>query len=160
MKITEPVNVDAELVIHMGGRLQETVPVTICLDDVALEDPESVPSNMEAVLPLVRVNQLGYIPAFSKLATIKSTSATPLDWELTDDSGSRLAFGRSKVFGEDGDAGELVHQVDFSKFTQPAKTLRLRVGGGNEVIHSIFDWMFTENSNMTPLRSSTNSGAA
>jgi endoglucanase len=128
IKITEPVNVEAELVIHMGGKLQETAPVTICLDDVMLEEPGSAPSNTAAVLPKIRVNQLGYIPNLPKVATVKSTSATALEWRLANDSGLTLAVGRTKVFGEDRDAGELVHQIDFSNYRQPGNHLRLRVG--------------------------------
>ncbi len=128
IKITEPVNVDAELVVHMGGRLQQAAPVTICLDSIVLEDPELAPSSTAAVLPKVRVNQLGYIPRLSKIATFKSTSATALDWQLVNDSGATLSFGKTKVFGEDKDAGELVHQIDFSNYMQPGKALRLHVG--------------------------------
>jgi endoglucanase len=131
IKISEPTNADAEFVIHMGGPLQRNTPVTICLDSVVLEDPDQRPLEDTAILPRVRVNQVGYVPLLPKFATLKSTQATPLDWALLDSEGSRLTSGKTQVFGEDRDAAELVHQIDFSFYQQAGHALRLRVGGDN-----------------------------
>ena len=130
IKITDPINVDAEFVVHLGGALQGNAPVTICLDNLVLEDPEQASPVAQDSLPRIRVNQLGYVPGLSKVAAVKSTSATPLEWILIDSVGSRLASGRTRVFGEDKDAGELVHQIDFSNYRQPGHSLKLRVDKG------------------------------
>src|SRR5512147_3321226 len=79
-------------------------------------------------VPKVRVNQVGYLPGLPKLAGYKSTSPTPLDWQLTDAAGKVVKTGKTKVFGEDKDAGELVHQIDFSDVKQPGQGYVISVG--------------------------------
>lgn len=112
IKVTEPVNREVEFVVLMGGALQGRLPATICLDNIAVEDPEQAAATAET-LPRIRVNQVGYLPKLSKFATVKCTSPAPVEWTLIDASGIKLASGRTTVFGEDKDAGELVHQIDF-----------------------------------------------
>ena len=131
VKITEPINRDAEFVIHMGGALQGSAPVTICLDDLNLEDPEQAVPVATERLPRIRVNQVGYVPRLAKFATVKSTNATPIDWILMDASGSKLMAGKTQVFGEDKDAGELVHQIDFSNYRHAGRSLKLHVENGD-----------------------------
>jgi endoglucanase len=120
----------AEFVIHLGGDLTGQTPLTVCLDDIELNDPQyKIPEERSAKpLTSVRVNQLGYLPAWPKIATIKSTSAEPLEWQLVDAGGKVVASGKTKPFGEDKAAGELVHNADFSSFTQPGKGYKLKVG--------------------------------
>src|SRR5438128_2645659 len=53
----------AELTLELGGELAGAVPLTVCLDDVALDDPQFVMPTERAQhkpLPKVRVNQAGY----------------------------------------------------------------------------------------------------
>jgi endoglucanase len=128
-KWTEELGSDVELVIHMGGPLTGAVPATVCLDDLAIVDP-SAPGDVAVgpAIPKVRVNQVGYIPRLPKYAGYKSTSPTPLEWQLLDSAGKVAKSGQTKVFGEDKDAGELVHQIDFSDFKQPGQGFVLAVG--------------------------------
>jgi len=128
VKITEPTNSDAEFVIHFGGALQSSAPTTICVDVIALEDPEQAPAQATELVPKLRVNQVGYVPKFSKIAVMKSASNQPLEWALVDSSGKFLLKGKTKVIGEDSDAGEMVHQIDFSNFRQAGSSLTLVVG--------------------------------
>ena len=137
---------DVEIVLHMGGPLAGVVPTTICLDDIAIDDPEApADAKGQVTIPKVRVNQVGYVPRFSKFAGYKSTSATPLDWQLLDGSGKAVKTGKTKPFGEDKDAGEITHQIDFSDFKQPGQGYVLVVGTdksdpfsiGNDVFHKL-----------------------
>ena len=120
----------AEFVIHLGGDLTGQTPLTVCLDDIELNDPEfKIPEERSAKpLTAVRVNQLGYLPSWPKIATIKSTATEPVEWQLVDAGGKVVASGKTKPFGEDKAAGELVHNADFSSFTQPGKGYKLKVG--------------------------------
>jgi endoglucanase len=128
-KPTEALDSDVEFVLHLGGALTGEVPTTICLDDIAIDDPEApADANGQATIPKVRVNQVGYVPKYPKFAGYKSTSATPLDWQLLDSSGKSVKSGKTKPFGEDKDAGEISHQIDFSDFKQPGQGYVLVVG--------------------------------
>ncbi len=129
LKPSEAMDGEAELVIHLGGALTGAVPVDLCLDDLFLEEPGvGNPQSEEQTRPKVRVNQVGYLPSFPKLAVVKSTSATPLEFSLLDASGKVVMTGKTKPYGEDKDAGELIHQIDFSSFKQSGRGFVLAVG--------------------------------
>ncbi len=122
---------NAELVFELGGDLLGATPVTFCLDDVELNDPQFEPPRERAAPPppRVRVNQVGYLPSSAKVAALPAETSTPLDWQLLDQAGRVVATGKSRAFGEDTAAGELVHQIDFSSVTAAGTGYRLRVGG-------------------------------
>ncbi len=82
----------------------------------------------EPPVPNVLVNQVGYLPAFSKLATAKTSSPVPLDWSLLDAAGSVVVSGKTRVVGFDRASGDNVHVVDFSSVARPATGYVLRVG--------------------------------
>src|SRR5262249_55589350 len=65
-------------------------------------------------VPRVLVNQLGYLPARPKIATVRSEAPTPLDWTLLGPGGAPVARGKSAPFGLDRPSGDAVHVVDFS----------------------------------------------
>ncbi|HXU06879.1 MAG TPA: glycoside hydrolase family 9 protein [Polyangia bacterium] len=118
-----------ELAIEFGGPLTGKVPLTVCLDDVELNDPAFEPPVAQArPASAVRVNQVGYLPGFAKIATVATKSATPVDWHLVDKSGKVRASGKTRPFGEDKSSGEQVQQIDFSSFTAPGKGYKLKVG--------------------------------
>ncbi|HET6148216.1 MAG TPA: glycoside hydrolase family 9 protein [Polyangia bacterium] len=121
---------DAELVFELGGDLLSTVPVTVCLDDVELNDPRFEPPPERAAAPpsSLRVNQLGYLPRLAKLATLASPATSPVDWQLTNQAGKLVAAGKTRVFGADAAAGEHLHQIDFSTVTAIGTGFRLRAG--------------------------------
>lgn len=121
-------NSESEFVVHLGGGLSGATPNTVCFDDVAIDDPAGTAAEAGAAIPKLRVNQLGYLPRMPKFAAYKSTSPTPLDWQLSDASGKVVKSGKTKVFGEDKDAGELVHQIDFSDVQQRGTGYVLSVG--------------------------------
>jgi len=118
-----------ELAIELGGPLTGKVPLTVCLDDVALNDPEFEPPTPQArPATTVRVNQVGYLPQFAKIATVATKTATPVEWQLLDKGGKVRASGKTRPFGEDKSSGETVQQIDFSSVTAAGKGYKLKVG--------------------------------
>lgn len=79
--------------------------------------------------PLVRVNQLGYLPDGPKNATVVSDAEEPLSWRLLDADGAVLAQGESAPRGHDPSAGLDVHTVDFTEVDVVGEGLRLEVDG-------------------------------
>jgi endoglucanase len=77
----------------------------------------------------VQANQLGYIPAGAKRATVVSSSTTPLAWSLLDAGGATVASGTTKVGGLDAASGDTVHVADFSSFTGTGSGFHLQVAG-------------------------------
>ncbi len=122
----------AELAFHVGGDMAGgPAPYEICIDDIQLLDPEytaSGASAASAALPKLAVNQLGYLPQASKIATLKNAATAPLGWELLDAAGKSVAKGQTKVFGQDAASAEHVHVIDFSSTKTPGEGFVLKVG--------------------------------
>src|SRR4051812_20455036 len=76
----------------------------------------------------IRVNQVGYLPNLNKLATVVSTSTSPLTWQLKNSSGTVVASGSTSVYGTDAASGDAVHIADFSSFTTPGTGYTIVVG--------------------------------
>ena len=115
---------EADFTFYFGGALAGKAPFKICFDDIELNDPkfEIPPGRLAAQsLEKVRVNQVGYLPQYHKIATVKSNSKAPLDWQIVDAAGKTVATGKSKPFGEDKAAGEIAHNIDFSSFRTPGR---------------------------------------
>jgi endoglucanase len=124
---------NVELAFELGGPLAGQAPLTACLDDVELNDPKfDVPVERQSKrqIPKVRVNQVGYLPGLSKIATVAVAASAPaaLDWQLVDAGGHVRASGKTRPFGDDRSSGERVQQVDFSSFTAAGKGYKIRVG--------------------------------
>src|SRR4029077_7014202 len=79
-----------------------------------------------APIPNVLVNQLGYFPQLTKLATVKVPSAVP--WELRNGRGEVVAQGTTIPFGPDKASGDQVSIIDFSAYTQEGSGYTLKVG--------------------------------
>jgi endoglucanase len=122
----------AEFTFHMGGRLADgtTSPLTVCLDDVRLEDPQFTrPAKGKSERETkVLVNQVGYYPNLAKLATLRSEAKQQLGWKIFTAEGREAAFGKSQPLGLDAPSGERVHLIDFSPFRTPGKGYVLVVG--------------------------------
>ncbi len=121
-----------ELAFHGGGAMvQGTGPIDICFDDVILSDPQFTPPPPPppVVVPSVRVNQLGYLPGFEKVATVVTSAAEPQPWKLLDAKGVSVAEGKTTPHGADASSGDSVQIVDFSSFKTPGKGYVLDVAG-------------------------------
>jgi endoglucanase len=122
----------SELTFHMGGNLAgASVPFTVCVDDVRLEDPEYKAPVIAKVPPppKVRVNQVGYFPGLAKRAVLVNTSPAPLAWEILNVGGTVVEKGMTVFSGPDTASGETVHFADFSAFKQVGSGYKLRVSG-------------------------------
>jgi endoglucanase len=121
----------AELAIHLGGDLATArAPFRVCIDDVVLSDPDFKRKHEagDDPIPTVLVNQLGYLPALPKRATVRSDARAPLPWKLVAADGTAVASGNTIVRGLDALSGDRVHAIDFSSVQTPGRGLVLRVG--------------------------------
>ena len=80
-------------------------------------------------VPRVLVNQVGYLPARPKVATVRNDAGAPLDWRLLDGAGKEVARGKTLPFGADRPSGDTVQLVDFSTVRAPGDGYVLEVGG-------------------------------
>jgi endoglucanase len=117
----------ADFAFHLGGDLVGHTPLSVCLDNIEINDPKFAARTRES-LPRIRVNQVGYLPDEPKSAVVKDTPQAPLEWQLVDASNAVVASGKSRPAGEDVAAGELVQVIDFSAFKTPGKGYRIRIG--------------------------------
>ena len=126
----EGADASAELAVHFGGELTGKAPLTLCFDDLEMNDPRfQIPAERSAKpRSAVRVNQVGYLPGYHKVATIKSAEREPLAFQIVDAAGKTVSSGKTRPFGEDKAAGELDHLIDFSSLRTPGKGYKLVVG--------------------------------
>ena len=64
---------NVELAIDLGGPLAGSAPLSVCLDDLELNDPQAeipIERAHPRVVSKVRVNQVGYLPGMPKIATV------------------------------------------------------------------------------------------
>ena len=80
--------------------------------------------------PRVRVNQVGYLPAGPKSATLVSDATAPLSFTVVDAAGEAIFTGATKVWPErpDPTSGLSVHVLDFSALRVVAFGLSIRCG--------------------------------
>jgi endoglucanase len=121
----------AEFTFHLGGSLAGSVPLTVCIDDVSLSDPEferKVTTEASASAPRLLVNQLGYLPKRAKLATLVQDGSEPIAFQLKNAQGEVVFEGTSAPFGADEASGKSVHTLDFSGFSGDGEGFVLSAG--------------------------------
>ena len=120
----------AEFAFHVGGTLVKSVPVTICIDDLYLNDPQfAAPArekDMEA--SKVAVNQHGYLPGLKKVAVLNSDATAPQKWQVLKANGAVALEGETHIVGKDKYSGNSVHQIDFTELTEPGQGYVIQVG--------------------------------
>ncbi|BCE00008.1 glycoside hydrolase family 9 protein [Marinicellulosiphila megalodicopiae] len=119
---------------------------TVCFDNLELLDPNgnSVIQPVEPVLPHVTVNQVGYLPAFSKVATYKIIVEEGVTedvnnartWTLKDSADAVVTTGSTIVIGEDANSGDIIHEINFSDVIAEGSDYVLEVTEGTEIISS------------------------
>jgi endoglucanase len=82
-------------------------------------------------MPDVLVNQVGYVPALAKIATVKRPDA--VGWQLVNDKGQVVANGTTIPFGADAASGDQVSIADFTAYADKGTGYTLKVG--NDVSH-------------------------
>jgi endoglucanase len=136
----------AELAFHIGGDLARDVatPYTVCVDDVELDDPEFIAAPPTKTSPAlaVRVNQVGYFPTLSKIASIMR-EGSPIAWELRDGAGATALSGMTTALGKDAASGESIHLADFSAYTKSGRGFTLKVGADTSHPFDIADDIYT-----------------
>lgn len=120
-----------EFAFHLGGNMMRDAetPLTVCIDDIHMSDPDYVPGLDETRAPVsdLRINQVGYMPGADKLATLVTQRTDPVVWSV-ELAGKIVAEGKSQVLGHDADSGDAVHLVDFTKLDSPGDGFVLKVG--------------------------------
>ncbi|NKY39763.1 glycoside hydrolase family 9 protein [Cellulomonas septica] len=81
----------------------------------------------------VKVNQVAYVPGVAKVATLVSTSTSPVAWTLRNAAGTTVASGASVVRGADALSGDSTHLIDFSTFDTPGSGYVLSAGGASSL---------------------------
>jgi endoglucanase len=122
----------AEFAFHLGGSMASTVPLTVCIDDISLSDPEferKVTTEASASAPKLLVNQVGYLPKRAKLGTLVNESSEPVAFQLLDAQGKVVSEGTSTPFGADKASGKTVHTLDFSSFSAEGEGYVLTAAG-------------------------------
>ena len=114
---------NANLTFQFGG---QAVSSRVCLSEVALLGGTPPAAAIET--PAIRVNQVGYLPGATKLATYVTEATDPVGWELLDADGAVVASGQTTPHGLDSAAGQEVQLIDFSGYRTPGQGYSLRVG--------------------------------
>ncbi|MDO9086916.1 MAG: glycoside hydrolase family 9 protein [Anaerolineaceae bacterium] len=79
----------------------------------------------DIILPMVKVNQIGYLPEGSKIAILADESTTEQDWILNNQNGETVASGKTIIKGLDSISGDHIHIIDFSDYEAPGENYKL-----------------------------------
>ncbi|QJT05780.1 glycosyl hydrolase family 5 [Streptomyces asoensis] len=111
---TSPVDsTQGQVAFQVGGSAD---PWRFCLDDVSLLGGVPPEVYQPDTGPRVRVNQVAYLPAGPKNATLVTDAAAKLPWQLRNGSGVTVARGWSVPRGLDVSSGQNVHSIDFGGY--------------------------------------------
>ncbi|WP_283775773.1 glycoside hydrolase family 9 protein [Rhizomonospora bruguierae] len=88
----------------------------LCLDNVSLIGGDAKPPYEPDTGSRVRVNQVGYLPAGPKDATVVTEATDPLAWQLKNAAGAVVASGKATPRGVDAASGQNVQTIDFSAY--------------------------------------------
>ena len=137
---------NCEFSFHLGGDcVTSPTPYTISFDDIYIEDPDYIePEEPFSPTNGIRVNQEGYFPNLSKIATLVSSDTTPLDWQLKNSVGTTVAQGQTTVKGFDHSSGDDVHTIDFSSYTTEGTGYTLASGSSTSMPFDIRDDLYTK----------------
>ncbi|MER6013193.1 glycoside hydrolase family 9 protein [Streptomyces bluensis] len=124
---TSPVDTtQGQVGFQLGGG---TDPFRFCMDDVSLLGGVPPEVYEPDTGPRVRVNQVAYLPAGPKNATLVTDATEKLPWQLKNASGSTVAQGWTVPRGLDASSGQNVHSIDFGSYRTRAKDLTLVADG-------------------------------
>ncbi|WP_406200855.1 glycoside hydrolase family 9 protein [Streptomyces europaeiscabiei] len=124
---TSPVDTaQGQVGFQVGGN---AAPFTFCMDDVSLLGGVPPEVYEPDTGPRVRVNQVAYLPAGPKNATLVTDATAKLPWKLKNASGAVVAHGRSVPRELDASSGQHVHSIDFGAYRKRGTGFTLVVDG-------------------------------
>jgi endoglucanase len=124
---TSPVDTaQGQVGFQVGGNAD---PFTFCMDDVSLLGGVPPEVYEPDTGPRVRVNQVAYLPAGPKNATLVTEATAKLPWQLKNASGSVVARGSTRPRGVDASSGQNVHSIDFGSYRKGGTGFTLVVDG-------------------------------
>ncbi|MER6633839.1 glycoside hydrolase family 9 protein [Streptomyces sp. NPDC000987] len=101
----------------------------LCMDDVSLLGGVPPEVYQPDTGPRVRVNQVAYLPAGPKNATLVTDATSKLPWQLKDGSGATVAHGWTVPRGVDASSGQNVHSIDFGAWRKAGQDYTLVADG-------------------------------
>ena len=115
-----------QVAFQLGG---SPTAFTFCLDNVSLQGGVAPPVYTPDTGPRVRVNQVGYLPAGPKGATLVTDVTSALPWQLKDAAGTVVRTGTTTPRGLDPSSGQNVQTIDFGSYTRPGTGYTLTADG-------------------------------
>jgi endoglucanase len=124
---TSPVDTaQGQVGFQLGGSAD---PFRFCMDDASLLGGVPPEVYEPDTGPRVRVNQVAYLPAGPKNATLVTDATTKLPWQLKSASGTTVAHGWTVPRGTDASSGQNVHSIDFGAYKKKGEGLTLVADG-------------------------------
>ncbi|CAL9601805.1 Cellulase 1 [Streptomyces sp. enrichment culture] len=124
---TSPVDTaQGQVAFQLGGSAE---PWRFCVDDVSLLGGVPPERYEPDTGPRVRVNQVAYLPAGPKNATLVTDATTRLPWQLRNGDGTVVARGWSVPRGTDASSGQNVHSIDFGGYKARGRDFTLVADG-------------------------------
>jgi endoglucanase len=124
---TSPVDTaQGQVGFQLGGSAD---PFRFCMDDVSLLGGVPPEVYEPDTGPRVRVNQVAYLPAGPKNATLVTDATAKLPWQLKSASGTVVAHGWTVPRGTDVSSGQNVHSIDFGAYKKRGAGLTLVADG-------------------------------
>ncbi|MFG2127270.1 glycoside hydrolase family 9 protein [Streptomyces sp. NPDC048751] len=124
---TSPVDTtQGQVAFQLGGSADAW---RFCMDDVSLLGGVPPEVYEPDTGPRVRVNQVAYLPAGPKNATLVTDATTKLPWQLKNARGTTVAHGWSVPRGVDASSGQNVHAIDFGAYRKQGKDFTLVADG-------------------------------
>nr|WP_184840750.1 glycoside hydrolase family 9 protein [Allocatelliglobosispora scoriae] len=124
---TAPVSLpNAQVAFQIGG---SAAPWRFCVDNVSLKGGAAPEVYVPDTGPRVRVNQVGYLTAGPKRATVVTDAAAGVAWELRSAADAVVASGVTAPRGLDATSGQAIHTIDFSGYATAGTGYTLRADG-------------------------------
>ncbi|MFJ9097027.1 glycoside hydrolase family 9 protein [Streptomyces sp. NPDC102405] len=124
---TSPVDTaQGQVGFQLGGSAD---PFRFCMDDVSLLGGVPPEVYEPDTGPRVRVNQVAYLPAGPKNATLVTDATAKLPWQLKSAAGTTVAHGWTVPRGIDASSGQNVHSIDFGAYKKRGTGLTLVADG-------------------------------
>lgn len=124
---TSPVDTaQGQVGFQLGGSAD---PFRFCMDDASLLGGVPPEVYEPDTGPRVRVNQVAYLPAGPKNATLVTDATTKLPWQLKNASGAVVAQGSTVPRGVDASSGQNVHSIDFGAYKKRGEGFTLVADG-------------------------------